>query len=507
MNENTRTENVFRNVVYSVISQIIMLVLQFALRTVFIKTLGVQYLGINGLFTNVLTILSFAEMGLGNAIIFSMYKPISDKDTEKLKTLMSFYKKMYKYVFIIVLVIGISLIPFLGQLVGPQEVPGNIVVYYLFFLSNTALSYLWIYKASIINADQKSYLVVVYQQIFMLIQVGIQIIILILTQNYLNYLIIQIIMVIATNFFISKRADKLYPFLKDNNVKPMTKEDSSTISTNVKSLMLYKFGSVVLNGTDNIIVSMLLGLANVGVLSNYVLILNSVNSLLQKVTESFSASIGNLNITKDRDKQENVFFQFLFINFWFYGIITVGFIVLVNPFISLWIGESYTFGMFFVITIGINFYLDGVRAPSYIYRTTLGLFKQGRMAPIIAAISNIFLSFYLGDKLGITGVILATIIVRFFVILLIDNILVRKSIGLSLLKYYIHFFRYVIILSIATIISYYIVNLINPVDILKLLLSGVVVFVIVNICLYVSTCYFKEFKKLKEIILKKIRRN
>ena len=295
MNEKARSENVLRNAWVGILFHTLTLVLGFVSRTVFIHILSSEYLGLNSLFTNILTILSFAELGIGNAIDFSMYKPIADNNQDKLKKLVNFYKKTYTTIGLIILIVGILLIPFLNMIItDAPNLKESIYVIYLFFLADTAISYFFSYKTSIISADQKNYIIIVYTHIFKVIQVIVQLVILYFTKNYLLYLGIQVATTFLTNFYLAKKAEKMYPFVKKLGKETITLKEKKGIFTNVKALFIYKFGSVILNGTDSIIISKMLGLVTLGLYSNYQLLLNAIIQLLNQLFNSFTSSIGNL---------------------------------------------------------------------------------------------------------------------------------------------------------------------------------------------------------------------
>ena len=307
--QNSRTANTARNATFGLVSQIINIVLSFISRTIFISVLGAEYLGINGLFTNILMLLSFAELGIGNAIIYGMYKPLATDDKEKIKSLMALYAKAYKLIGTFVFVVGLLVIPFMDLII--KEVPNiteNIILIYILFLLNTSLSYFFVYKKSIITVDQKNYIVLLYQQLFKVLQTVLQITFLWLTGNYLIFLFIQITITLLENIYVSQKADKMYPFLKEKKIESLDKGERHQIFANIKALFLYKFGSVILNGTDNIIISALIGITAVGINSNYVLIISAISAVVGQIMNGFTASIGNLNAVaaKERDRKSVV---------------------------------------------------------------------------------------------------------------------------------------------------------------------------------------------------------
>lgn len=412
MKETSRSQNSIRNTVYGITTQVLTVLISFITRTVFIKYLSVEYLGVNGLFTNILTVLSLAELGFGGAMVYSMYQPLAIKDYKVLKALMHFYSKIYKVIGLSVCILGLLLVPFLNLLIKDTPNISNLTIIYIFFLLNTVASYFFAYKRSILEADQKQYIISKNHLIFNVLKSVAQIIILILFENYLLFLGIQVLTTISENIYISKKVNKIYPFLKESNTNDLSAEDKKSIWTNVKALMIYKVGSTVLDGTDNIIISSFVGVSAVGYLSNYTLIVGSVTMILQQITNAVTGSIGNYVTTEKIEKQESLFHKIVFIYFVIFGFSFVSLFMLLNPFIALWLGEKYTLSTFTVFVISFNWYITGIMNPVWTFRSTKGLFIYGRYRPAISAIINVIVSILLALQWGLIGVLLGTTITR-----------------------------------------------------------------------------------------------
>ena len=224
-----RVDNSIKNMKYNIFSQILNLLIQFVSRTFFIKILGNEYLGINGLFSNILTILSLADMGIGTVLIYSMYKPLAENNEEKMKALMNIYKKIYNIIALTVLIIGLCITPFLQVFIKDMPNIQHIRFIFILYLLNTVVSYLCVYKISIINADQKNYIVTTRQQIFNIIANFIMIMVLVTTHNFILYLIVQMLFSIIRNIYLSSLAEKMYPFIKDTKGYKLTKEEKKKI--------------------------------------------------------------------------------------------------------------------------------------------------------------------------------------------------------------------------------------------------------------------------------------
>lgn len=499
----SRTANTAKNASFGLVSQIVNIILSFISRTVFIYVLGVEYLGINGLFTNILMLLSFAELGIGNAIIYEMYKPLAMDNKEKLKSLMALYAKAYKTIGVIVFVAGLAVIPFLDYIIkDTPNINESITLIYVFFLLNTSLSYFFVYKISIITADQKNYIVLFYQQLFKVGQTLAQILFLWLTGQYLIFLVIQIITTLLNNIYVSRKADKMYPFLKEGKTKSLEKEEQASIFANVRALFLYKFGSVFLNGTDNIIISAIIGITAVGINSNYVLIISALTTIVGQIMNGFTASVGNLNALGTKETKEKAFNKIFFISAWMYGFCAVGLYLLLNKFIVLWAGETFIFSDLAVFAIVLHFYVNSVHFTVYTYRVTMGLFVQGRWAPLAAAFINIILSFWLGSTIGIAGIFFATSIARLVTTGIVDPILVyRNGFEKSPFRYYIRYFLFAGLFIGLYFLMKFVVSFISIAGLSGFVIEVVVVSILFNIIMAIIFWKYQDFVEIRKAIL------
>lgn len=499
----SRTKNSAINVSIATISKFIYLIMNFVSRTIFIKILGTEYLGINGLFTNILTILSFAELGIGNAIIFKLYKPIADEDSERIKTLLHFYKRAYYLIGIFILTVGIAIIPFLEKIVkDAPNIDESISFIYFLFLLNTSISYFFTHKKSIVIGYQKEYVINLVDLIIKFIQNVLQIIFLYLTHNYIVYLLLQITATIFDNIIVSIVANKMYPYIIEKKYTKLDKKEQKNIFSDVKSLVLYKLGYVLSNGTDNIIISVFLGVTPVGLLSNYTIITTAITTLLSSAFNSITASVGNLNTIKEKQKKESVFYQILLISFYVYGYISIALILLINDFITIWLGENYLLGMSICIALGFNLYIDGMRYVNYTFRNTLGLFKKGRFVPLISSVTNIVLSLILVNYFGMFGVLIATGLTRLIILTWYDPYLIHKNeFRTSSVRYYKVYMYYLIIAILTFIINYYITIHISINCVLGFIIKGVIITFVTVIIFILTTFKIKEFKETKERLI------
>lgn len=505
MKQRSRTENSIINSAMSIVTQVLTVVLNFAVKTVFIKMLNDEYLGVNGLFTNIITMLSLADLGIGIAIPYSLYKPLAKKDEHKINVLMNFYKKVYTIIGIAVLLIGLSLTPFLGLIIKdiPKNVP-HLSLIYILFVIHSASSYFFVYKKFLIDSDQKGYITSRIIFTFSTLLSIIQIILLVTTKNYILFLLSSIILVIIQNIYISSKANKLYPFIKNKIDEKLEKEDMEGIKKNVSSLFIYKVGTVIMNGTDNIIISKFIGLIIVGFYSNYVLIINSITTVLNQIFNAITSSIGNLVVTTNKKRSKEVYDNLNFANFWLYALFGVCIIVLINPFINIWIGKKYVMGFSIVFLLVLNFYVLGMQSVTNSFRNAYGLFWIAKYRPIIMVIINIVISVVLVQFIGIEGVLIGTLISRLVTTAWLDPYIVHKyGFEISPKSYYIDYLKYLVIfIAISTILNYF-VSMIAINNIFILILIAILVVISVNVILvllFFKTSEFNYFyDKIKKI--------
>lgn len=496
--EPSRSEYVAKNATVTILMQLLKNILGFVSRTVFVKVLGAEYLGVNGLFTEILTVLSFAELGIGNAMVFSLYKPLAQKNDEKIKALMKLYAKAYQIIGIAIAILGICVIPFLKYIVGDTSyVKENIVLLYVLFLLNTVVSYFFVYKKSLIIADQKNYIVDIYQQIFYAIQVLLQSVFLVVTKQFILYQVIVVLCTILNNFFVARKANKLYPYLREKNVEKLPKEEIGDIVTNVKALVVYKVGGIILESTDSIFISSLINVVTVGLYSNYKLVVNIFKTIGGQVMNSVIASVGNLNASSDNERKELVFREMFYLNVWFFGFTTIGLCIFLSEFITIWLGKEFIIGVSSVIAICIYYYVSNMHYPCFTYRTTAGLFVFGKYVPFFAALINILFDIILGMKFGLAGILWASTISRVLTYEIIDPILVYKRVfKKNVTSYFSMYGIYTVLILIIGLISYKIVSFVSIGGFIGLVIKAIVLILIFNSLFFGITVKTKEFKSI-----------
>lgn len=499
----SRSEYVVKNAATTVTLQIVKNLLDFLGRIIFVRILGAEYTGVNTLFTEILTVLSFTELGIGNAMVFSLYKPLAEKDTEKIKSLMKLYAISYRVIGIVIAVIGIGVIPFLDLIVGEVSyVKENLVLLYILFLTNTVLSYFFIYNRSLIVADQKSYLVGIYREIFHAIRVVAQSIFLIATRSIIPYLIIMIVCTFLNNLFVTYKAKKMYPYLNDSDVTPLNKEEKDGIFANVKALVIYKVGNIMLESTSSIFISMLVNVLTVGLYGNYKMIINVFKTVGNQVMESLIASIGNLNAEGTKEKKLTVFNDMYYLNAWFYGFTAVGLGLFLTPVVQILFGDGNEIASTAVWVACMYYYVANMHYPCYAFRTTAGLFVYGKYVPLACTILNFILSIGLGMKFQLVGILLAAIISRMLTFEIIDPLLIFKRVfEKNPIGYFVKYVLYFMLMILDAAVCNFVVNKIAVDGILGLLLKAVAVVIVYNVIFLLFTCRSEALIDVKNRVL------
>lgn len=442
------------NLGFAVVGQFLGILISFFARIVFIQVLGAEYLGLNGLFTNILSFLSLVELGIGPALTFSLYKPIADKDIEKIKSLMKIFRTAYISIGLCILLLGIIFTPFLGTLVNSSPTIPYIHLIFLLFVIDVAVSYFYSYKRSLIIADQKRYIATIYRYSFFIVLNIVQMIVLYLTGSFILFLICQIIVNFTENRFVSKTADKLYPYLRDRNIQKITAQEMKHIVRNIRAMFAHKLGDVVVNSTDIIIISRFVGLVGVGIYSNYQLIIHALKIVNAQLFTSITASVGNLGVTEAEDKKRYIFHIVFFMNFWIYGFASICLLVLMNPFIELWIGSDYVLHKGIVFVIILNFYLAGMRQGVLTFRDAFGIYWYDRHKPIFESIINLVCSLILVQELGIIGVLLGTTISTITTCFWVEPfVLYKHGFKSSVLPFFKRYVWYTAVLVIAYLVT------------------------------------------------------
>lgn len=458
----SRTVNSSKNLIFSFILQFSKIFLLFVNRIIFVKILGASFLGINGLFSNVLGLLSLADLGMTTAMMYCLYKPLAINDEKVISQYMNFFKRVYNLIAAVVTIVGVILIPFLKYIVNlPSNMP-YIYLYYILLLINTSVSYLFVYQTTLATADQKNYILNKYDIIFQYILFVLQIIILIVTKSFTLYLAINVICTLLCNVIKVNITQKLYPYLKENNNEKLSLNERKKLFTNLGSLFLYKVGSVIQTNTDNILISIFVGTITVGYYSNYNTIIFSITTFLTMIFTSIKASLGNFVVEKSQKEQLVLFNILETLNFILVGFCSVCFIVLIPDFIRICFGNEYVLGNELLIWTVLNFYTSNIRQTLWAFRETTGIFNKTKYITLITSAFNLILSVIFGKIYGLSGIICASVVARMIYAwwrepLITFNIHFKSSPKL----YFINYIKRLILISFICVINLYINSLIN----------------------------------------------
>lgn len=488
---SSRTFFALKNSFWGILGKISVLFISFLSRTIFIKTLNQYYLGINGLYTDVLNMLSFAELGFGSAMVFALYRPVAEGDGEKTRQLMLFYKNVYRLIALIVLTLGLILVPFLQYIIkgaGALSL-SELRLFFLVFLINTVTTYFVSYKYSLVNALQKNYLTTNIDTLTSVICSMAQIVVLLLTSNFLAYLLANTFMLILSRFFIALYLNRKFPILKERPQQPLTRESQNEILHEVKGLAIQKLSCIAIYSTDSIIISAVptLGIAMVGSVSNYNMIINSVSGMIVILFNAIISGFGNLAVTSSKQHFKEVFFESNLINFWIYGVCTVCLFVLLSPFIELWVGLSYLIDKTSLLLILVNFYLQG---QSIIYnnaRVAKGNFNLEKWCSLAQALINLVVSAIGAFWLGLVGVYIGTVISRVFYMIARPLVTYRYLFESSPFEYFRQSIQYFLAVIVAVIVCYIVCQpILIHITIITFCVSAV-------ICLFLSNILFVLF--------------
>lgn len=487
-----------RNVLWGYINTLATTVLKFACRWAFIHTIGVTYLGINGLYTSILNVLSLTELGIGTAMNYSLYKPVAEGDTEKIKSLMVYYKRAYRIVALIIAVLGTALIPFLPMLIKGAEGVDHLVLYYVLFLFNTVSSYFVSYKYSLAGADQRTYVVNNINTIATIAMNICQIVALFVFHSFLAYLIVQIVFLLIGKVLASLYLDKMYPYLREKNAQPLDEGSKRSLFSNVRALVVHKLGDVAVNQTDNIIISAAINVAITGLISNYALVIGTVESILGILFGNVLGSLGNLCATETKEKQLEVFRILDFISFWLYGFAAIAYTVLIQPFTQLMWGEEYVVEYGVILLIIINSYIVGQRVPLASMKMASGIFQEDKLLPAVQAIVNLVVSIALVKLIGLPGIYIGTIVSGLIPSVVRPIIIYEKMFDEKVYSYFKRYAVHMLILLSIGLGTYLLCKpLLTNLNWVKFLIAMIITAIIPNAALLLIYRRTKEYIYLK----------
>lgn len=503
---SSRTQNAIRNAFSGIIGKVVNLIFAFAARTVFIYVLGNTYLGVNGLYTEILGVLSFAELGFGTAITFSMYKPVVDNDRQKIVQLLSFYKKIYRNIACVITVLGLGITPFLRYIVKGADWLSNkeLVTFFLIYLFNTVIGYFVSYKYTYLNALQKNYVQTNIETVIATATYIVQIVVIVVFKSFLGYLIIDSFVLLISRIFIIIFLNKRYPIMREKAYKQLDTQTKKSIYTEVKGLAIHQFAGVAVHSTDNILISMVSGegVTGVGLVSNYNLIMRSVLGFVNILFSSVTSGFGNLVATSSAKKLREVFGEINFINFWVYGFCSIAFWVLIPPFITIWIGADKAVDSKAFMLIIINCYLQGQSTAYNNVRIAKGNFNKDKGWALVQAITNLIVSIIAARQYGLVGIYIGTVVSRLVYVVFRPYSTYKFLFEESSAEYYKKLIQYGINVIVAAVLTKLcIMKFVRSITIISFIGMMTIVVIVPNAVFLILNCKSREFARCKERIV------
>ncbi len=502
-----RVKRAAKNIAVGYISNIATAILGFVLRTVFIMRLSDTLLGVNSLYSNILSMLSLAELGIGTAMNYSLYGPMARGEIEKIKSYMQLYKKAYRIIAAVIACVGLVIVPFLPDIVKGADylTRTQLTVYYLIFLFNTVSTYFVSYKYSLCLAEQKDYIQTNALMITKAATVSLQIIVILLTSNFLLFLITSAAVQLIQIFIVNAYLNKLYPYLKDKDVTPLDEESKKDVMTKTKALMLHKIGDTARLQTDAIIISSFINVTVVAVVDNYNLIINTISGFVNIIFNSVISGFGNLIATESEDKQYKSFKVYRFFAVWVYGFTAVGFYLLLTPLVKIWLHDDKWLLTSVVIgTVLTDYYFKGERVALMNYKTAAGVYEPDKYLSLIQGAVNLVVSIVFVIKIGLVGVYIGTVVSGLIANITKPFIVYKYCFHRSAKGYFIDSFKYILVMGLELAILIPIKTIVmKNITIVSFVIMFVLVCVIFNVIFLAFFGRTKEFKYITDIVRSK----
>lgn len=491
-----RVRQAEKNIFFGYLGNIMIMIMGFLQRTVFIMVLDRTLLGVNSLYTDILSVLSLAELGIGSALNYSLYKPVAENNLEKIKSYMRLYKRAYLAIAGVITVVGIALIPLLPYLIKDSKGidGGELVLYYLIFLFNTVITYFVAYKYSLANAQQRNYIQTNIATITKIITVFAQIIILLVTKNFLLFLLTQSVVELIQKIFVSVYFNKLYPYLREHNVRKLDREETDVVVRKTKALMFHKIGDVARMSTDSIIITYFMDVGWVGIVGNYMMILTYAINFIGVIFNSVISGFGNLVATESKERQYAMFKVYRFAACWLYGFAAVGFWLLLTPLITgIWLNESWGLGQAVLTLMLVDLYFKGGRTVLVNFKIAAGVFEQDKYLPLFQGAVNLALSIIGIQYIGLAGVYVGTVVSGVLANLIQPVIVYRDCFSMKAWPYFKDSAKYIgVIVGIVLLMIPIKAVVMVQVNMLSFIVTAVIITFVYN------TVFFLLFRKTQE---------
>ncbi len=501
-------KNVLSNIKYGMLSQVSKIVLQFITRKVFLSVLGVELLGVHSLFISIISMLTMTELGVGAAVAYSLYKPLAENNTQKVAGIMCLYRKIYRVIGVIILIVGCCLLPFIPNIVNTNVIIPNLRLMFFIIVLKCAFTYLlFAYSQTLLIASECKYKVDKLILIFTFITSIGEIVVLLLMKNYVLYLSVEMVCLITQQYLIYRVTKKMYPEIMTARNVPLGKNEKKSLWRNVYGLSISKFSGAVLSSIDNIIISTFISTAIVGYYANYSLIQTAAVSIISMAFVSVTANIGH-KFTSNSIKEEHLLLMF-FVNFVICAFCTVLYYFLINDFISLFFSPKLVLGHFVVLAIVINMLISYMGLSIQVFKDASGIFWYGKYRPVLTCFLNVGFSLLLVNPCGIAGVVFATVLSRFFTTLWFDPYLVYKYAFKQKPTHYFITYLYYVTLIFLIIALLWIINtcfLPSLPSVWLFCLKTVLAIIVTSIIIVIGTCRMQASRDALHFIILKIRK-
>lgn len=449
-----RVKYAAKNIIFGLMGNVVATLMQFVLRYFFIRQLGDTLMGVQGLYTDILTMLSLAELGVGTAVNYSLYGLVARDEKEKIKSYMLLYKKAYRVIAAVIAAVGLALLPFLDIIVKDPGIvtQSELRVYYLFFLFNTVSTYFVAYKYSLANAEQKNYIQTNAITVTKIATVALQILALQALPDFMLFLVIQTGVELAQKIFVSRYLNRKYPVLLEKDVRPLSGEEKQDVMRKIKALMLHRIGDMARLQTDTVIISSFLGVVWVGLIGTYKQVINSVSGYVNVIFNSVISGFGNLIATESRERQFQLFKVYRFFAIWIYGFSAVGFFLLITPFVELYVGRERTLASTVILWYLVDYFFKGERVVLSNFKTAAGVFEQDKYLTLIQGAVNLVLSILLVTKTGMAGVYIGTVVSGLIANITKPVIIYRVCFNKGCASYFKDSLKYLIVIGITLFI-------------------------------------------------------
>lgn len=500
---NSRSKNALLNIVAGYISQIGILILSFIGRRIFLIYLSIDYLGVNGLYYNILSVLSLAEMGLGFVTQFFLYKPVAEGNMQLINSLLRYFRKLYIAIAGMVFTLGLLMIPFLGYIVNSKLPQNELIVFYIILLVNSCVSYFSAHNVALLAAYQDNR---VQKYVSLSVNFAVQIVhilVLLIWKNYTAYVIITLLSTVANVVIINLICDKKYPFIKEKTDAKNT-IDKKLIINNVKSAFVYKIGATIVNNTDNILISIMISTAAVGLYSNYYMVVIAIQGFIAIVTTSLISGIGNLSAEDNKSRMRSIFNFMLLIYHFIAAFGGISFFLLFNDLIPIWLGKEYMLDSSTVFAIAFAFYLTNAISPVWMYREANGLFAKVKYLLLTTAVCNIIFSIILGRIWGVFGILLATSIARMITQVWYEpHILFKALFDTSPKTYWAKQGKYFFLTLLSAAVCYAVSDFL-PRNIIFVIIKAIIFFAVCALMFFAFCRKTEEFEEIKVFISRSI---